>query len=132
MGIGWNHPIDESDQWDGFNEPGIEHFRSNPLLHLAREIIQNAIDARDGDNKVIVHFKLREVESTSIPHYDELRSNLGHCLVASKSESEKASHFFKNAVGKLSKNKIKVLEASDFNTHGMKGPSTNGTAFYAF
>lgn len=132
MTIGWNHPVDESDQWDGFNEPGIEHFRSNPLLHLAREIIQNAIDADDGSGKIKVRFKLQEVETSSIPNLDELQMNLKHCLAAAKDESEKAQAYFKNAINKLSQNKIKVLEASDFNTHGMRGPSKNGTSFYAF
>ncbi len=28
--IGWHHPVDESDQWDGFNEPGMAHFTGNP------------------------------------------------------------------------------------------------------
>jgi hypothetical protein len=31
--IGWNHPVDASDQWDGFNEPGIEHFSGSPIPH---------------------------------------------------------------------------------------------------
>lgn len=25
--IGWHHPNDEADQWDGFNDSGIEHFQ---------------------------------------------------------------------------------------------------------
>ena len=43
--IGWTHPIDESDQWDGFNEPGIEHFSGSPIRHLAREVVQNSLDS---------------------------------------------------------------------------------------
>lgn len=131
MVVGWHHPEDASDQWDGFNEPGIEHFRSNPLLHLAREIIQNAIDARN-DTKLLVHFRLREVDVSSIPNLDELQENFKHCLFASKTESDNAQVFFKNALKKLSNKTIKVLEASDYNTYGMRGPSKNGTPFFAF
>ncbi len=29
--IGWHHPVDDADQWDGFNDSGIEHFRGNPM-----------------------------------------------------------------------------------------------------
>jgi hypothetical protein len=28
--IGWNHPPDQSDQWDGFNDMGMAHFTGNP------------------------------------------------------------------------------------------------------
>ena len=65
--IGWHHPVDESDQWDGFNEPGIEHFAGSPIRHLAREVNQNALDAGDADI-VDVRIRLHEVEVTSIPH----------------------------------------------------------------
>lgn len=131
MEIGWHHPIDDSDQWDGFNEPGIEHFRSNPLLHLAREIIQNAIDARD-HSKVRVSFNVSEIETSSIPNINELRANFHLCLEAAENESEKAKRFFRSAIATLEKPRIKILKAIDSNTHGMRGPSKNGTPFYAF
>jgi hypothetical protein len=131
MSIGWHHSKYESDRWDGFNVSGIEHFRGNPLLHLAREVIQNAIDARC-DGKIKVRFKLSEIETSTLPNLAELLENLQHCLVAADDESEKAKLFFKNAIEKLGNKTIKVLEVSDFNTHGMMGPSKNGTPFYAF
>lgn len=131
MTIGWHHSKYESDRWDGFNVSGIEHFRGNPLLHLAREVIQNAIDARD-DGKIIVRFKMTEVATSTIPHLNELLDNMQQCLVAAETESEKAKIFFMNAIEKLNSKKIMVLEVSDFNTHGMRGPSINGTPFYAF
>lgn len=131
MNIGWHHSKYESDRWDGFNVSGIEHFRGNPLLHLAREVIQNAIDARD-DKKIKVRFKMQEVETSTIPNLDELQNNMNQCLTAAENESEKAKLFFTNAIAKLNGKKITILEVSDFNTHGMKGPSKNGTPFYAF
>lgn len=130
--VGWHHPIDESDQWDGFNEPGIEHFAGSPITHLAREVNQNALDAGDTSGSVVVKINLREVLTSEIPHLEELRTNLKSCYQASKNESRKASIFFENALCELEKKKIFVLEISDFNTRGMKGPSANGTPFYAF
>ncbi len=41
----WFFPKDDSDQFDGFNDSGINTFTGNPICHLAREINQNAIDA---------------------------------------------------------------------------------------
>lgn len=133
MSIGWYHQTNESEQWDGFNDSGLHHFTSDPLKNMAREIIQNAYDAGDGSGKVSVCFKLKEVETSTIPNFDELISNINRCQVsAKKSNDEKASPFFKNALEVLAKKTIKVLEASDYNTQGMKGPSKNGTPFYAF
>jgi hypothetical protein len=129
--IGWQHPVDESDQWDGFNEPGIEHFAGSPIQHLAREVNQNALDAGDADI-VDVRIRLHEVAVSSIPNIDELKANLLSCHEASQRESKKAEIFFKGAQAELNKNKISVLEISDYHTRGMKGPSENGTPFFAF
>ena len=129
--IGWQHPGDDSDQWDGFNEPGIEHFAGSPIRHLAREVNQNALDAGESDI-VDVRIRLHEVDVSDIPNLAELKTNLNSCYEASKKESKKAEIFFKAAQDELNKQKISVLEISDYNTCGMKGPSENGTPFYAF
>lgn len=131
--IGWFHPTDESNQWDGFNEPGIEHFRGSPVKHLAREVIQNALDASyDNEKAVAVKIKLNKVLTELIPNIDEFRKNVNHCLLGAAKESTKADAFFKIAMEELRKKEISVLEISDFNTLGMRGPSENGTPFYAF
>jgi hypothetical protein len=131
VNIGWQHPVDTSDQWDGFNEPGIEHFAGSPIRHLAREVNQNALDAGEADI-VDVRIRLHEVDVSSIPHLSELKANLKSCYEASLNESKKAEIFFKAAQDELKKHKISVLEISDYHTRGMKGPSENGTPFYAF
>ena len=46
-GIGFEFPRDASDQWDGFNDAGMEHFAGSPYLALGREIPQNVVDATD-------------------------------------------------------------------------------------
>lgn len=129
--IGWVHPVDDSDQWDGFNDAGLAHFTGDPVRHLAREVIQNAYDARD---EGIVNVKIRsyEIDADTIPNLPDLIRNLEACYVSAKSESTKAEIFFENALSTINKKKVSVLEISDYNTHGMKGPSTNGTPYYAF
>ncbi len=129
--IGWYHPTDESDQWDGFNDPGIETFAGTPIRSLAREVNQNALDA--GEKKPVkVEIKLHQVDTSSIPNLHELKANLKACYEASKKESKKAETFLKTALAEIDKKTIKILEVSDYNTTGMRGPSRNGTAFYAF
>lgn len=129
--IGWVHPVDKSDQWDGFNDSGLAHFSGDPVRHLAREVIQNAYDAK-GAGIVEVRIRRQEIETSSIPNLDELIQNVESCYESSKSEVKKAEIFFENARAELKKKKISVLEISDYNTLGMKGPSKNGTPFYAF
>ena len=129
--LGWFFPTDESDQWEGFNDPSIEHFTGQPIRHLAREIVQNAIDVSDGGTVQVV-FKLRKVDTATIPNIDELRSTIALCSESAVKESNKAQVFFENAKVELDKKQVTVLEVSDYNTIGMKGPSENGTPFYAF
>ena len=129
--FGWNHPVDESDQWDGFNEPGIEHFSGSPIPHLAREVNQNSFDSGIGGT-VRVEIKHRMVDTNQIPDLAELRKTIDLCAVAALNESTKARQFFDTALSELKKSKISVLEISDFHTKGMAGPSKNGTPFYAF
>ena len=128
---GWNHPVDDSDQWDGFNEAGINHFSGNPIRHLAREVNQNSLDsARTGAASVVIKHHL--ISTKTIPHVEELRQTILLCQAFAEAEGPKAKQFFDNAVNLLSKAKISVLEISDFNTKGMAGPSKNGTPFFAF
>jgi len=133
--IGWLHPVDESDQWDGFNDPGIEHFRGNPILHLAREINQNVLDAGNSESSLVeVSFSCIEVNTAEIPHLKELRDNLKSCqeTAVNANEGKKAEIFFNTAVSALEQPKITVLSISEQNTRGMQGPSKNGTPYYAF
>ncbi len=129
--VGWLHPVDGSDQWDGFNDPGIETYAGNPIRNLAREVTQNALDAKE-NNPVIVRIRLHNISTDTIPDLDEMKINFSACFEASKKESTKAKVFFKNAKVELSNDKIFVLEISDYNTHGMTGPCENGTPYYAF
>jgi hypothetical protein len=129
--FGWAHSSDDSDQWDGFNEAGIEHFLGNPIFHLAKEINQNALDAAE-DGLVKVSFMFKEIDIDSIPNLGEFKDTIKSCLDASKSESEKAKSFFEKATKMLAKKRIGVLVISDSNTSGIRGPAVNGTPFYAF
>lgn len=129
--LGWANAVDESDQWDGFNEPGMEHFLGNPTFHLAKEINQNALDAAE-DGLVKVSFIAKQIDTKSIPNLDEFKEIITACLQSSENESEKARLFFEKAVKLLEKKQIDILEISDSNTSGIKGPAINGTPYYAF
>jgi hypothetical protein len=130
--VGFRFPYDQSDQWDGFNDSGIEHFSGNPYVHLGREVVQNTLDARrEGTSAAHIMIQVVEVATSSIPDLETLRSTLAACRLVAENESEKAQIFFDNAIELLSKSKIPVLKISDYNTTGVRGPCENGTPYYA-
>jgi hypothetical protein len=131
--IGFRFPYDQSDQWDGFNDSGIEHFSGDPYVHLGREVVQNTLDARREGTSAPAHIMIQmiEVPTTSVPDVETLRATLAACRLASDNESEKAQIFFDNAIELLTKSKIAVLKISDYNTTGVRGPCENGTPYYA-
>jgi len=131
--VGFRFPYDQSDQWDGFNDSGIEHFSGDPYVHLGREVVQNTLDARREGTSAPAHIMIQviEIATSSVPDLETLRSTLAACRLASENESEKAQIFFDNAIELLSKSKMAVLKISDYNTTGVRGPCENGTPYYA-
>lgn len=131
--IGFRFPYDQSDQWDGFNDSGIEHFSGDPYVHLGREVVQNTLDARPEGTSAPAHIMIQviDVPTSSIPDLPTFRNTLAACRLAAENESEKAQIFFENALELLSKSKIAVLKISDYNTTGVRGPCENGTPYFA-
>ena len=116
--VGWEFPIDGGDQWQGFNDPGIEHFRGNPFGSLARELIQNSLDAASG-SPVIVSFELKEIASADIPNISQLRNAVQRCATAEGNEGKKAKDFFTTAQKLLAAKKLPVLTITETNTTGI-------------
>jgi hypothetical protein len=77
-GVGFEFPVDGSGQWDGFNDPGIEHFTGSRLQHLGREVPQNTIDAKVG-NPAKIHITLLKVPSKTLPGRAELSEAVARC-----------------------------------------------------
>ena len=131
--IGWFHPKDDSDQWDGFNDPGIENFLGSPLRHLAREICQNTLDARRPEcDAASVSFYKKDVLPQDIPDIEGVQEIIKSCREAANDEGIKAQTFFERAQGLVEGHTVPVLLVSDFNTTGLTGPCEKGTPYYAF
>lgn len=128
--IGFEFPLDQAGQWDGFNEPGMEHFSGSPFEHLGREVPQNTIDAL-ATAPAKVRISLINIPTASIPGIDDLKATVKRCLKGAPEESPKAETFFKNALALLEKDTVKVLQIADYNTTGVIGPCENGKPFFA-
>ena len=120
--LGWNFPSSGGGMEGGFNDSGIETFAGTPFESLAREIIQNSLDARASlasVKPVVVSFQLEEIDSENFPGHDEILDAMKRCLVASKGE-KKAERFFSRAVKVLTAPKITCLKVLDYETTGLR------------
>src|SRR3546814_8628030 len=95
--VGFEFPRDESQQWDGFNEPGIEHFSGSPFRSLGREGTQNTVDAAKG-LPARIDIRRIDVPTDSVPGADGLRKALELCAQEAPHEGEKAEKLFGEAL----------------------------------
>ena len=117
---GWRFPPTNGGRVDGFNDPGIAHFSGTPYSSLARETIQNSLDARDSyDEPVYVSFEMVELSPD-----DMGRAELSIAIDACRSEvdsDDPAQPELIRAQEVLARGRIPFLRVSDRNTTGLRG-----------
>lgn len=124
----WDFPLAGSGDDVGYNEAGIGMFKSQPYPSLAKEIIQNVLDARgtkiSGEEPVVVKFSRIEVDRDDIPGAHQLSETIDSCCEYWKSGDnhtkmlqvkDYSDQYFKQS------GKIPVLKISDYNTTGLTG-----------
>lgn len=123
--IGWHFPPTGGAEAAGWNHSGIAHFSGHPLDSLAREAIQNSVDApaRLGE-PVHVSFELKTLPREEFFGRAELTDAVAACL-GSDDEDEKARVALRAAQGMLSEESITFLHVSDRNTTGLRGKRWN-------
>lgn len=110
---------------DGPNNPKIEHFGGNYNYYLAREVIQNSLDARDDHSKPVkVYFQLQYIEKEDFPNQSQLNNILRKQIEFNK-ENNDAVKFLKPAIDILNSAKIPFLKISDYNTIGLSGTDSD-------
>lgn len=118
--IDWNFPLNNEGSIDGLNDAGIETFQGEPTKSLAREVIQNSLDAGlDNDEPVEVEFKLHKLDHEYIPGVNSLKDTILKCK--DYWDIDKTNKFFKKAYNIIDNGEIPALEISDFNTTGLIG-----------
>lgn len=104
----------------GFHHAGVETFKGRQQS-LAREIIQNSLDARVDPNKPVkVRFEVVQLKRKSIPDVDSLTSTFKQCAKYWSTDA-KASKFFKEAEKLSLQPTIAALKIGDYNTSGLLG-----------
>ena len=116
---------------EAYNDPLKTMFGRDSKDNLAREAIQNSIDAEVDSNKPVhVVFRLEMWKKEQIPDVAKFEKILKAC-----EQDEKSKKHFQNANRILKSGSIPVLIISDFNTSGLSGaddPDDEGSNFYNF
>ena len=118
--IGWAFPLTGGGREDGYNDPGMAHFDGSPLGSLARETIQNSLDAKDGlADRVEVVFDVVKVQGEKLGQA-QLADHVRRCLrVVSGGYNPKAMQELETALELLSIDQITFLRVADYNTLGL-------------
>lgn len=120
--IGWRFPPTNGGISTGINDPGMAHFTGQPLASLARETIQNSLDARlDQNQPVHVSFELLDFNLDEVGR-NELAAAIESCKSATAEErySMEAAALNEAATSVQSK-LVPCLRISDRNTTGLLG-----------
>ncbi|MDE2696645.1 MAG: hypothetical protein OXH97_09055 [Chloroflexota bacterium] len=120
--IRWHFPPTGGGVAMGYNDPGIAHFGGAREQSLARETIQNSLDAaaRLG-TPVDVEFDLHVHDDDWFAKAG-LAATIQHCLVEAKTQKdEKASRAFEEAAQLLDEHRLTFLRVADRNTTGLHG-----------
>jgi hypothetical protein len=121
----WFFAKNEGGRDSGFHDAGVETFKGNSDRYLARELIQNSLDARfDRQKPVQVKFEVLEIKRSDIPDLSGLKTTLERCGEYWPN-SKKAKAFFERAAELASLRTITALKVSDYNTNGVMGSETN-------
>lgn len=117
----WFFPSTDHGENHGFADSLLEYFQGDHEKYIAREAIQNSIDARlEYDTPVSVVFERVTINPKDLPGRDELLDRMHRCLTFVKGQ-EKAEKFFRDAIALLKSDKLPILKISDFNTKGLSG-----------
>ena len=116
--VGWRFPPTNGGQVDGFNHSGIAHFGGNPLLSLAREAIQNSLDARASAKPVCVSFEIHEVKDGDAYGKSQLAAAVA-ASIAATSADRKAQSVLERAAECLRKKTLTFLRVADYDTSGL-------------
>jgi len=121
-GLRWDFPSTSHGKEDGFSDPGIELFEGDYNRSIARETIQNSIDARNDYGKPVrVVFDRFSMPAENLPGNAMLLDKMERCFKFAEGQDSKAEIFFGNAAELLKGKEISVLKISDFNTVGLSG-----------
>lgn len=117
--IGWTFPPTGGGAADGFNDASIAHFKGSPISSLARETIQNSLDARSNSNEPVhVSFELKDLDQGKEFGKEQLAAAIEASLQSPHSTSASEVEL-QDAKLILEAKTVRCLLVSDRNTTGL-------------
>ena len=116
----------------GLNDPVTTTFKGNISWTLARESIQNIIDAHDPNSSLPAQafYQLEEMKASDLPKLNQLKEILIACRDHNRRDPD-AYKFYESAIFKIQHdNFIKILKVSDYNTVGLTGTDDDESGNY--
>lgn len=119
--IKWRFPESNYSKKRGISSSEFETFKKDPIKSLAREVLQNSIDAIYSDETPVrVEFNEFEIDRNEIPGIDDFEKEINNCLLTWEKDAN-CRDIYQNMLKEIKKKKIKCLRISDFNTTGLRG-----------
>jgi hypothetical protein len=104
----------------GFNDAGIDTFKNKKVRSVAREVIQNSLDAAAQDGvPVDVRVETFDLSREDAPEFFSLKEHFQSCL--NEADAKDQQNFFSNAIKKMETSKLNGLLFHDSNTTGLIG-----------
>lgn len=122
--VEWRFPGNSFAQKNGLDTSDMETFKHDPMSSLARELIQNSIDARlSSDIPVRVEFKMFTIPRESIPGIDRITQEVVNCkeYYQRVNTNKTILKQLQGMENQIRQQEIKCLRISDFNTKGLTG-----------
>jgi hypothetical protein len=117
----WFFARNDGGRDSGFHDAGVEYFKGNFDRYLARELIQNSLDARFDQRKPVhVEFQLLKLDCTRVPGMHHLQETFRRCAHYWQDHA-KARSFFQEATRLATQPELSALKVSDYNTTGVPG-----------
>ena len=119
--IGWKFPLTGGGESKGFKDSGISYFKGDRFASLARETIQNSLDACKNDDKpVLASFELIKIDNGSAFGQTDLIETLEACVESEDCKEEDRAEL-ESALKALKTKSVNCLRISDRNTTGLQG-----------
>lgn len=126
----WDFPDFCGGQTHGIDgDSAVSTFKGTALPSLAKEVLQNSLDARKDKSKpAIVKFSVFSIQTKDLPG----KVDLHQALLSSKSRNfdeqsgnEKIRVFFEKALSTLTADNLCLMQISDYNTTGLTNPDAD-------
>lgn len=116
----------------GPNDSITTTFKGDKYYSLAREVLQNSIDAVDDKSKSVrVTFSSFDLDKSELPNFWKLQKNIKACQEYFSSNPT-FSKFCEIGQSQFDGEKIKCLKISDFNTTGLEYADGTESKFFGF